>query len=581
VAAGVTANLGAPLDEVYAEALAALKQKENALGVNHPAPVQPAAAKEKKKSHSGKAAETIRLTLRNEHGLHARPAAQLIRETRPFRAEITVRNLSNRRGPVSVQSLSGLASLEILQGNEIEFAASGDDAHDALEKIVSLIEAGLGDDLPARTNGKSGKRDPAPQNKIRKTTSAPIPIFDGIAIGLGTYLRTGKLEIPQDQAGDVAIEVDRLRTAVAATQKAIETRREGMKATIGEKDAGIYDAQVLALQDPELIESAIGFIRGERANAALAWDRANRQVVAGYEALSNPYLRERAADLEDVGRQVLESLLGAETAPAFPTEPGILIADNLTPCQVSMLNPRLVRGVILLDGGPTAHSSILLRALGLPAIAQARSALANVDLDRPSPLAFDGSTGEIWLDPTADFTAGLESRQFEHRQRADEEGRTSHLPAKTSDGHPIEIFANIGDVSEVELALDSGAEGVGLLRTEFLFLDRATAPGEDEQYQALLAIAEKMNGQAAGRAHARRWRGQAASLSPATGRGKSVSRRARDPSLLLARGTFRDAIARDSPRGARPRHAHHVPDDRRRRRSRLRDRVSRESSSHS
>ncbi|HEX4140098.1 MAG TPA: phosphoenolpyruvate--protein phosphotransferase, partial [Candidatus Methylacidiphilales bacterium] len=221
----------------------------------------------------------------------------------------------------------------------------------------------------------------------------------------------------------------------------------------------------------------------------------NREIVARYEALSDPYLRERAADLEDVGRQVLELLVGA-SARRLPTEPGILIADTLTPQEVSQLNPKIVRGVILLDGGATAHSSILLRALGLPAVAQARSVFLDVDLTHPVPVAFDGASGQIWLDPSADFIAELEARQAAQRKREEEERRTSLLPASTIDGHLVDIFANIGDVSEVEAALKAGAEGVGLLRTEFLFLDRTSAPTEEEQYTSLRTIADRMQGKA-------------------------------------------------------------------------------------
>jgi phosphocarrier protein FPr len=491
VASGVTANLGAPLDEVHAEALAALKQKENALNVNHASPAAHPAAK--KNGEAKKASETIRVTLKNEHGLHARPAARLIMETRPFRAEITARNLSNQRGPVSVRSLSGLASLEILRGNEIEFTASGDDAHRALEKIAALVESGLGDDLPLGSGGVSAKRPPTKAKPIFQSVAGAIGICGGIVVGHGTYLRAAKIEIPTHKADDVPAEMERLRVAIASAQKALEARRDAMQRSVGEKNAGIYEAQGIALQDPALVETALGFIRDERANAAQAWDRASREIAAGYATLSDLYLRERAADLEDVGRQVLELLVGG-SGRVLPSEPGVLIVDNFTPQEVALLNPKVVQGVILLDGGATAHSSILLRALGLPAIAQARSAFLDVDLREPMSMAFDGATGQIWLDPSATFIAELEARQAGQRQREEEERRTSGLPAATSDGHSVEIFANIGDVSEVEPALSSGAEGVGLLRTEFLFLDRDSAPSEEEQYTALRAIADKVKG---------------------------------------------------------------------------------------
>ena len=493
VAAGVTANLDAPLDDVFNEAIASLHQKQSALNGSPPAPeAVPVRAGTNGNGHK---AETIRVTMKNAHGLHARPAAQLIKETRPFRADITVRNVTNQRGPVSVRSLSSLASLEILHDNEVEFSATGDDAHAALKKIAALVESGLGDDLAAEKKGAPAKRPYTAPARTHKNGAGAIGLGCGVVFGRGTYLGAAKIEVPQDKAGDVAAEVEKLRTAVASAQKALEARGEAMKGSVGEKEAGIYEAQGIALQDPELVDGAVLLIRSEKINAALAWDRANREIIARYEALSDPYLRERAADLEDVGRQVLELLVG-KSARRLPTEPVILIVDNLTPQEVSELDPKIVRGVVLLDGGPTAHSSILLRALGLPAVVQARSEFLDVDLTHPVPMAFDGASGQIWLDPSADFRVELEARQAAQRKREEDERRTSLLPAATVDGHLVDIFANIGDVSEVDAALESGAEGVGLLRTEFLFLDRTSAPSEKEQYESLRAIAEKMRGKA-------------------------------------------------------------------------------------
>ncbi len=495
VAAGVTANLGAPLEEVCREALAALKQKQTALNSGQPAAEEkaPPAAPELSAPASGAESAKVRVTVRNPHGLHARPAARLITETRPFHATITVRNLSNQRGPVSIKSLSSLASLEILRDNEIELAASGNDAPAALEKIKGLIESGLGDDLPAAKNGHGAAPTPLPKPALPvKSTSGPVPISAGIAIGPGIYFHAAKLEIPQDKIVDIAREVDRLQVAVATAQSTLDSRQDQMTTTVGAQNAGIYEAQILALQDPELVDGALHLIREEKLNAALAWDRANREIVRRYEALQDPYLRERAADLEDVGQQVLELLANKQSAGPTFTEPAILIAENLTPFQISALPKRLVTGVILLDGGPTAHASILLKALGIPAVVQARPLFAEVNLQSLGTVAFNGATGGIWLNPSADLLKDLHQHQAEEQKRTLEEEKACSLPAETRDGHQVEIFANIGSAADAEAALQAGAEGVGLLRTEFLFLERDSAPSEEEQTQALLAISEKI-----------------------------------------------------------------------------------------
>jgi phosphocarrier protein FPr len=485
VAAGVTANLGSSLEEVHAEAIAALRQKETALGHGAAPAIAPTV-----ESNSGASAvsERIRVLVPNPHGLHARPAAKLIAAARPFDARIELRNATNQRGPASIKSLSGLAMLEILQGHEIELSACGRDAKPALQKLASLIETGLGDDLTVAPKAV-GKR---PVQAVK--TSGPIPISAGIVVGCASYAAAVNIELPTAPASDIEAELRRLREAVTQAQRAIETHRETGVRAAAEESAAIAEAHVLALQDPELVDLAEGFVRSEQLNAAQGWDRAVRKITKQYHALEDEYLRERAADVEDIGRQVLELLVGRQSAAPKLDRPGILIADNLTPYDVTALDPKMVRGVILLDGGATAHSSILLRSLGIPSIAQARGALAGIDLQQPVQIAFDGATGRLWLNPDPKLAEELETRQAEERKRGEEERKASRLPATTRDGLTVEILGNVGDVAGTEAAVAAGAEGIGLLRTEFLFLDRATPPSEDEQYGAIRAIGDRLQG---------------------------------------------------------------------------------------
>ena len=483
VAAGVTANLGASLEDVYAEALAALKQKTRALGVdNHDAPVQVPIA------NDAPSQKTVQLVVHNTHGLHARPAARLIKDTKPFSAEISVRNVTNGRGPVSVKSLSKLASLEILQGHKIEVAASGPDAAAALEKIEALAQDGFGETLEAKISEPAEGRLTTAVKKI-----GPVPISEGLAIGPVFVLEDLDLEIPQNKIEDEAAESVRLKNAVAAAEGLLEVLRAKTAASVGKDHAAIYEAQSLALQDPELIGTAQRIISEEHKNAAAAWAEAIRRVVARFAALQDKYLRARGADVTDAGRQVLKCL-GVEAADApVPKEPSILIASDLTPQQASGLKKELILGVALLDGGPTAHSSILLKALGFPSIVQARSSLT--DLDKAGVLAFDGTTAQIWINPPSQLLCELKSRQAEERQKAFEESFASLQPSATKDGRRIQIFANIGEGTEAAAAVQSGAEGVGLLRTEFLFLNRKTAPTEEEQIQALRQISAQFKQQ--------------------------------------------------------------------------------------
>jgi phosphocarrier protein FPr len=496
VAAGVTANLGAPLEEVYREALSALDQKKVALQEHALPGEKSASAKEPapaQGSASTAAQKTARVTILNPHGLHARPAARLIQETKTFKSEISVRNVTNGRGPVSVRSLSGLASLEILQGNEIELGASGEDADAALANLLKLIKGGLGETVssPGKAVATQAKTKPAPAQKSVSATGA-VPISEGIAMGPSFYFHEAGFEIPQTKAENPEAEIARLEKAVAATREALQKRTREMTATVGAANAGIYEAQGLALQDPDLVDEARRAIRNEHDNAARAWSRASEKIIARYRALSDPYLRERAVDLEDVGQQVLALLAERRDEGLSLMEPAVLVADDLTPHQVSTLPKKMILGVVLLDGGPTAHSAILLRALGIPAVVQARGLFVNDDLSQSPPLALNGATGEVWVRPNEALLSQLHKAQAEFRQRAEEEKRSASLPGETRDGERIEIFANIGQAEQAESALQAGAEGIGLLRTEFLFLDRDSAPTEEEQIEALCAVAAQM-----------------------------------------------------------------------------------------
>jgi len=493
VAAGVTAYSGAPMEEVFNEALGALKHKETALASDQAtADTVPGQLSTVADDSSKPSGQTIRLKIANVHGLHARPAARLISESRPFQSEITIRNLSNLRGPVSIRSLSALASLEVLQNHEVEISASGEDAPAALDKIAQLARDGFGEAVPPDGEQSLTRSKEKPALSAQKKTAGPLSISGGIVIGKGIYFQEAQLEIPQNKIDDISAEIDRLQKAVANVQKSLEARREQMSTSVGAVNAGIYEAQILALQDPELIGKAIQNIQTERANAVFAWNHANQQIVDHYRALQDVYLRERAVDLEDVGRQVLELLSGKKSPSFVLTEPYILIADNLTPYQVSSLAKNFTLGVMLLDGSPTAHSSILLKSLGIPTVVQTRTAFTSVDLDRPGVLAFDGSSGKIWLNPDEALLAELKDRQAEEQRRENDERLSSFQPGTLLDGQRIEIWANIGQAAEAEAALQMGAEGVGLLRTEFLFLERESPPTEDDQVQALLAIADQM-----------------------------------------------------------------------------------------
>jgi multiphosphoryl transfer protein len=489
IAAGVVAALGSSLDEVSREAVKALRRKTEHLDGS--TEDEREARPESAISEDGPFL-TTRVVVRNPHGLHARPAAEFIRQAASHNCEILVRNLSNGRGPASAKSMSALASIEILQGHEIELAARGPDAKSALSELTARIEAGLGETLEPSTPQKAETALPA----ARSATTSPVPVSPGIAIGPLFFAETGDIEIPAQKISDPRKEKEKLRRAIETAKAELARDEVALRQSLGNEEAAIFRAQALVLEDPALQEGSESMIQDEHQNAALAWQRFYQAAAKAYQDLSDEYLRQRAADVLDIGHRVLEAL-GIQRRKIPPlSEPGILVTEDLTPADVAGLSSESVLGVICLAGGKTSHAAILLRARGIPAIAKAKPLFDREGVRPLSPaitIAFDGETGELWLNPLPDKLRDLEARKALQEQDMARAARLSHEPAITNDGHSVEVFANLGHASEAAEALKSGAEGVGLFRTEFLFLNRNDIPEEDEQFEALRSVRELMH----------------------------------------------------------------------------------------
>ncbi len=488
VAAGVLAALGSNLEDIANEAERALRHKTEHLDTsagNHEN-IQPVETT----SDDGPFL-TGTVVVRNPHGLHARPAAEFIRQAARHDCEIFVRNLSNGRGPASAKSMSGLASIEILQGHQIELAARGMGAQGALEALRSEIEAGLGEELEPPSGLPAATALPP---LARPPNTGPVAVSGGIAIGPLFFAETGDAEVPAHKIGDTRKEKEKLRKAIETAKADLARDETALRHSIGKEEAEIFRAQALVLEDPALLEASERAIQEEHQNAALAWQRSYQAAANAYQALSDEYLRQRAADVQDMGHRVLEALgIQRRKIPRLP-QPGILITEDLTPADVAGLSSESVLGVICMQGGRTSHASILLRARGIPGIAQAKSFFhhAGVDPSGEITAAFDGESGELWINPSPDELQNLRARKESHEQETARAARLSHERAITKDGYTIEVLANLGHAAEAADALKHGAEGVGLFRTEFLFLNRNDVPGEDEQFEALREVREVM-----------------------------------------------------------------------------------------
>ncbi|HVN52699.1 MAG TPA: phosphoenolpyruvate--protein phosphotransferase [Anaerolineaceae bacterium] len=494
LSAAVQIGLGSDIDTIYEEAEQSLQPKEEQLGSSAPvAASSPLASPAVPAPTTPDGKRRIVLTLRNQHGLHARPAARFVQTAGAYKAETTVTNLTTHKGPVRARSLNALATLGAVQNHQIEIESSGEQADEALEALKALVEENFGESTePApEASGSVPSSIPAARAALPEGAQKAVPVSEGIALGPFYRYQAALPPISQEPAEDPAKEWEKLLQAIAKTQQAIQKRKAALRGQLGQEEIAIFDAHLLILQDPDLLEAVEERIREQKMNAAAGWSEAIQEAVASYQKLDDPYLRQRAADVQDVGNQVLRSLAGGpQTTTIELKEPVILFAEDLTPTETSQLDMDRVLGIMLVGGGPTSHSAILSRALGIPAVSGVSEALGR--LEPGTLVAIDGFNGMVWVDPPAEIRQDLEKRRAEWISRRQELIKTSQALASTRDGHRVEVFANIGNVTDARAAVQNGAEGVGLLRTEFLFLTREIPPSEDEQYSALRQIGEVM-----------------------------------------------------------------------------------------
>lgn len=319
-----------------------------------------------------------------------------------------------------------------------------------------------------------------------------IPAAPGLAAGPPFVLEEERLEAPRREGQDPAAEQARLNEAVRAIQASLEALRERIESEASSQEAAIFEAHAMMLLDPALHGRARKAMEGG-LNAEAAWMEAVEFFADQLAALPDPTLSARAADVRDVGRRVLRMLLGlGEAATPKLAEPSVILARDLAPSQTAGMERGKVLAFCTAEGGPTSHTAILARALGLPAVVGLGPAILQGPFGRQ--ILVDGDTGEVTFCPDDDACQSFEVRMQGAHRRALEERQAAGQPVVTSDGRAIEIVANVGSPEDAAGAVEFGAEGIGLLRTEFLYLDRRTAPGEDEQVEAYRRILEPMGG---------------------------------------------------------------------------------------
>jgi phosphoenolpyruvate-protein phosphotransferase (PTS system enzyme I) len=322
-------------------------------------------------------------------------------------------------------------------------------------------------------------------------TIVGVAASSGVAIGKAFLLANPHLQIETVSVEDPSSEIKRLTDALEQAKADLREISERAEREMGPDKAAIFQAHLLVLEDPELVETVKGKIAAEKVNAESALHETAQTFIELFEQMDNEYMKERAADIRDVTKRVLCHLLGVEfAAPSDLAEEVILVAEDLTPSDTAQLDRRYVKGFVTDIGGRTSHSAIMARSLEIPAV------VGTTDVTREAAagvtIILDGHEGLVIIDPTPEEIEAYRKKQAEYERQKSELAKLVHTATTSQDGVHVELAANIGSVQDLAGALENGAEGVGLFRTEFLYMGRDDFPSEDEQFQAYKQVLEQM-----------------------------------------------------------------------------------------
>jgi len=474
--------------------------------------------------------ETRRVRVALEHGIHARPAAQIVAALKALAAEVS---LAAQGRTANARSTVALMKLGVHKGDEVEVCAVGRDAGSAIDAVTALLSGAHAEGgsprpkqrtavvpcavvrsaepqtkapTPAQTQtqtqtqtktqtqtqtGTAGAPQPAGSHAaVEPRAGAALPgviASRGLAVGQAVRLAVAEIEVTQAGAGVAheTVQLDRARAQV-------RTRLQGVRASASDTAREIVEAHLELLDDPELTDNALTLIAGG-ASAGYAWRQAIRGSIEALRALGDPRMAERVDDLLDLERQVLLAASGHTAAAAQELPPdAIVLAEELLPSQLVALDATRLAGICLGAGGATSHVSILAAAMGIPALVALGHAVRRIP--EGTPLLLNAEAGLLHVDPGAErLTATRRQLEMQAALRAAEREAAQH-DCYMADGARIEVFANIGSLAEAQAAARNGAEGCGLLRTEFLFLERETPPSEAEQHAEYQQLAEALAG---------------------------------------------------------------------------------------
>ncbi|KAF1031932.1 MAG: Phosphoenolpyruvate-protein phosphotransferase [Pseudomonas sp.] len=439
--------------------------------------LSPAGAVVEAEEEEGDALFSKPVTLPNANGLHARPAAVLAQAAKGFKASIY---LHKQTQSANAKSLVAIMGLQTVKGDILQVSAAGEEADAAIKALVALLNEGCGETVAAHAEAVEAAAPVSTSSVLRGVCASP-----GSAFGQVVQVLDPELVIVEAGKGEPA-ERATLERALAQATEALQALQAK---AVGGAQSEIFRAHQELLEDPTLLDQAHELL-AQGKSAAFAWNSATVATATLFQGLGSALLAERAADLADVGQRVLKLILGIEDSAWALPEQAILIAEQLTPSQTASLDTRKVLGFVTVGGGATSHVAILARALGLPAICGVPAQV--LGLVNGKQVLLDADKGELHLDPDLAEIEQLQATRQQQVLRRQREVEQAALAAVTRDGHHIEITANVASLQEVEQSLSLGGEGVGLLRSEFLYLDRNRAPSPEEQAGTYTAIARAL-----------------------------------------------------------------------------------------
>jgi multiphosphoryl transfer protein len=419
-----------------------------------------------------------------DHGLHARPAARVAAALTGIEAQV---RLSVRGRDADARSTVAMMALGAQRGDVITASVSGLEVEQAFSALGGLLER-----VPEPTAAHAAVRAPAvdmPPSQPPAPGARLGAVIAARGLAIGTAAPLVGVDPPVAAAlGDAAAERIRLSTAIDA----VSARLRKLAAAGQGAQRGVLDAHLALLADPGLQQHALAQLEAG-ASAGAAWRESLRSAAASLTALADPRMAERRADLLDIERQVLRVLAGAPADAAIELpERAIVLATELLPSQLLSLDARRLAGVCTAEGGATSHVAILAAAMGLPMLVAAGPAVLAIVAG--TPLVLDAEQGHLQVAPPATEHARIGAAIARRSRERVQDEATAQQPALLRDGTPVHVYCNLGAVAEAAPAVGAGAEGCGLLRTEFLFLDRAQAPDEDEQLAVYQAIATALGG---------------------------------------------------------------------------------------